>query len=204
MRDVNVLMVGVGGYGVILASDGMAEIGMNNGYDVKKTDSLCMAQRGGSVVSHVRWGKKVFSPMIKKGEVDFLLAFEQLEAARWASYLNPKGAAIVADSVVVPISAVAGDTPYPGWDEIKKILSHYTDNIYLVPATRIAQEANNPRAVNMAMLGFISAFLELPAEAWTDTMRRRLPSKFMKSSIEAFLKAAAEAKAAIQAKEHKR
>jgi indolepyruvate ferredoxin oxidoreductase beta subunit len=204
MRDVNVLMVGVGGYGVILASDGMAEIGMVNGYDVKKTDSLGMAQRGGSVVSHVRWGKKVYSPMIKKGEVDYLLAFEQLEAARWASYLSPKGTAVVADSVVIPVSAVTGDTPYPKWDAIAKILSQYTNNIYLVPAARIAGEVKNPRAVNMAMLGFISAFLELPAEAWTDTMRSRLPAKFMKSSIDAFLKARAEAEAAIQAKEHKR
>ena len=204
MKDVNVLMAGVGGYGVILASDGMAEIGANNGYDVKKTDSLGMAQRGGSVVSHVRWGKKVYSPMIKKGEVDFLLAFEQLEAARWISYVRPGGAAIVADSVVVPVSAVTGDTPYPKWDAIKKILSQYTANIYLVPADRIAAEVNNPRAVNMAMLGFLSAFLELPAEAWTDTMRRRLPSKFMQSSVDAFLKARAEAEAAIRTKENKR
>ena len=204
MRDVNVLMVGVGGYGVILASDGMAEIGMVNGYDVKKTDSLGMAQRGGSVVSHVRWGNKVYSPMIKKGEVDFLLAFEELESARWASYLRPGGAAIVADSVVIPVSAVTGDTPYPKWDAIKGILSQYSDKIYLVPATKIAEEVNNPRAVNMAMLGFLSAFLELPAAAWTDTMRRRLPAKFMKSSIDAFTKATTEAKAAIQAKEHKR
>ena len=203
MRGVDVLMVGVGGYGVILASDGMTEIGMNSGYDVKKTDSLGMAQRGGSVVSHVRWGKKVYSPMIKKGEVDFLLAFEQVEAARWASYLSPKGAAIVADSTVIPVSAVTGDTPYPGWDAVKEILSRYSENIYLVPADRIAEEVKNPRAVNMAMLGFLSAFLELPADAWTDTMRSRLPEKFMKSSIEAFLKARAEAEAAIQAKEHK-
>ena len=203
MKDVNVLMVGVGGYGVILASDGMAEIGMVNGYDVKKTDSLGMAQRGGSVVSHVRWGQKVYSPMIKKCEVDFLLAFEQLESARWASSLRPGGAAIVADSVVIPVSAVTGDTPYPKWDAIKGILSQYSDKIYLVPATKIAEEVNNPRAVNMAMLGFLSAFLELPAEAWTDTMKSRLPAKFMKSSIDAFLKARAEAEAAIRAKEHK-
>lgn len=200
MKDINVLMVGVGGYGVILASDGMAEIGMVNGYDVKKTDSLGMAQRGGSVVSHVRWGVKVYSPMIKKGEVDYLLAFEQIEAARWASYLSPEGAAIVADSTVIPVSAVTGDIPYPNWDAIKNILSQYCDNIYLVPADRIAGEVKNPRAVNMAMLGFLSAFLELPAEAWTDTMESRLPEKFKKSSIDAFLKARAEAEAAIQAK----
>jgi indolepyruvate ferredoxin oxidoreductase beta subunit len=199
MNDVNVLMVGVGGHGVILASDGMAEIGVNNGYDVKKSDSLGMAQRGGSVVSHVRWGKHVFSPMIKKGEVDFLLGFEQLEAARWASYLKPDGVAIVADVVVIPISAVDGKIPYPSWEEIKANLSGYTERIYLIPATRIAEEVGNPRAVNMAMLGFLSAFLELEPEAWTDTMRRRLPPKFMESSVQAFVKGAAEAKAMISA-----
>ena len=199
MNDVNVLMVGVGGHGVILASDGMSEIGMNNGYDVKKSDSLGMAQRGGSVVSHVRWGEHVYSPMIKKGEVDYLLGFEQLEAARWAPYLRPGGVAIVADVSVIPISAMDGKIPYPSWEEIKASLSGYTERIYLIPATRIAEEVGNPRAVNMAMLGFLSAFLELEPEAWTDTMRRRLPPKFMESSVEAFLKAAAEAKAMISA-----
>jgi indolepyruvate ferredoxin oxidoreductase beta subunit len=200
MKDVNVLMVGVGGYGVILASDGMAEIGMNNGYDVKKSDSLGMAQRGGSVVSHVRWGKHVYAPMIKKGEVDFLLGFEQLEAARWASYLKPGGVALVTDVVVIPISAIDGSIPYPNWDEIREILGQFTDRIYLIPATRIAEEVGNPRAVNMAMLGFLSAFLELKAEAWTDTMRRRLPPKFMESSVEAFLRGRSEGQAMTQVK----
>lgn len=204
MKDVNVLMAGVGGYGVILASDGMSEIGMNNGYDVKKTDSLGMAQRGGSVVSHVRWGEHVFSPMIKKGEADFLLGFEQLEAARWASYIKPDGVVIVADVVVIPISAIDGKIPYPSWDEIKGILSQYTDNIYLIPATGIANEVGNPRAVNMVMLGFLSAFLELEPEAWTETMRRRLPPKFMESNIEAFMRGVDEAKAVIQSKEIKK
>jgi indolepyruvate ferredoxin oxidoreductase beta subunit len=200
VKDVNVLMAGVGGYGVILASDGMAEIGMNNGYDVKKSDTLGMAQRGGSVVSHVRWGRHVFSPMIKKGEVDFMLGFEQLEAARWAPFIKPDGVVIVADVVVIPISAIDGKIPYPSWDEIRVILSQYTDKIYLIPATRIAQEVGNPRAVNMAMLGFLSAFLELGTEAWTETMRRRLPPKFMESSIEAFMRGTDEAKAIILGK----
>ena len=200
MKDVNVLMVGVGGYGVILASDGMAEIGMNNGYDVKKSDSLGMAQRGGSVVSHVRWGKHVYAPMIKKGEVDFLLGFEQLEAARWASYLKPGGVALVTDVVVIPISAIDGSIPYPSWDEIREILGQFTDRIYLIPATRIAEEVGNPRAVNMAMLGFLSAFLELESEAWTDTMRRRLPPKFMESSVEAFPKGRSEGQAMTRVK----
>ncbi|MCK5654159.1 MAG: indolepyruvate oxidoreductase subunit beta [Dehalococcoidia bacterium] len=200
MKDVNVLMAGVGGYGVIMASDGMAEIGMNNGYDVKKSDTLGMAQRGGSVVSHVRWGRHVFSPMIKKGEVDFMLGFEQLEAARWAPFIKPDGVVIVADVVVIPISAIDGKIPYPSWAEIRGILSQYTDKIYLISATRIAQEVGNPRAVNMAMLGFLSAFLELGTEAWTETMRRRLPPKFMESSIEAFMRGADEAEAIMQGK----
>jgi indolepyruvate ferredoxin oxidoreductase beta subunit len=204
MKDVNVLMVGVGGQGVIVASDAMSEIGMNNGYDVKKSDTLGMAQRGGSVVSHVRWGKHVFSPMIKKGDVDFLIGFEQLESARWAPYLKSGGVAVVADVVVVPVSVIGSTIPYPSLDEIKGILAQYTDQIYLIPATRIGIEVGNPRALNMIMLGSLSVFLEVEAEAWTENIRSRLPPKFVESSIEAFMRGADEAKAVVQAKEIKR
>ncbi len=194
MRDVNVLIVGVGGQGVILASDAMAEIGMNNGYDVKKSDSIGMAQRGGSVVSHVRWGQRIFSPMIKKGEADFLLGFEQLEAARWALYLKPGGTAIVADAAVIPASVIGGTTPYPNRSKVKKILSGYASDTYFIPATKICAGAGNPRALNMVMLGSLSAFLELKAEAWTEDIRRRLPPRFMESSLEAFSRGAANVK----------
>jgi len=195
MRDVNVLMAGVGGQGVILASDAMAEIGMNNGYDVKKSDSLGMAQRGGSVVSHVRWGGHVFSSMVKKGDVDFLLGFEQLEAARWAPYLKSGGVALVADVVVVPVSAIGSTTPYPSWEEIKGILAQYIDEIYLIPATRIGLEVGNPRALNVVMLGSLSVFLKLEAEAWIEDIRHRVPPKFVESSLEAFSRGVAEVKA---------
>jgi indolepyruvate ferredoxin oxidoreductase beta subunit len=204
MKDVNVLMVGVGGQGVILASDAMSEIGMNNGYDVKKTDSLGMAQRGGSVVSYVRWGKHVFSPMVKRGEADFLVGFEQLEAARWAPYLKPGGVAIVADVTVLPISIIGSKVTYPRWEDIEGILGQFTEQIYLIPAPRIAQEVGNPRAMNMVILGFLSAFLELTPEAWTDNIRRRLPPKFVESSLKAFTRGIEEAKAMIQAKGVKR
>lgn len=204
MKDVNVLMVGVGGQGVIMASDAMSEIGMNNGYDVKKSDTLGMAQRGGSVVSHVRWGKHVFSPMIKSGDVDFLVGFEQLESARWAPYLKSGGVALVADVVVVPVSVIGGTIPYPSWDEVKGILAQHTDQTYLVPATRIGLEVGNPRALNMVMLGSLSVFLELEAAAWTENIRRRLPTKFVESSIEAFVRSVDEARAMIQAKEIKK
>ncbi|MDY6912096.1 MAG: indolepyruvate oxidoreductase subunit beta [Chloroflexota bacterium] len=190
MTDTNVLMVGVGGQGVILASDAIAEIGMNAGYDVKKTDSLGMAQRGGSVVSNVRWGENIFAPMIKKGEVDFLVSFEEVEAARWASYLKPGGIAIIADVQVIPISAISGAIAYPVWDEIAKAIAQQTDQVYLIPATRIGEEVNNPKALNIVMLGALSEFLKLDTEAWIEDIRQTVPPKFLQSSLQAFHKGA--------------
>lgn len=200
MKEINVLMVGVGGQGVILASDTMSEVGMNNGYDVKKSDSLGMAQRGGSVVSHIRWGKHVFSPLIKKGEVDFLLGFEQLEAARWAPYLRSDGIAIVVDVVIVPVSVIGGNVPYPKWDKVEGILGQYIDKIYFLEATRISTEVGNPRALNMVLLGSLSIFLELEERAWTESIRQRLTPKFVESSLEAFSMGAAETRAIRLAK----
>ena len=192
MNAINVLMAGVGGQGVILASDAVSELGMNSGYDVKKSDSLGMAQRGGSVVSHVRWGAHVFSPLAKKGDIDYLLGFEQLEAARWAPYLKTGGVAIVADVAIVPASVIGDAIPYPDWNEIERILTQYTDEIYLVPATRISLEVGNPRALNMVMLGSLSVFLDLEVGVWTEGIRRRLPSQFVESSLVAFSRGAAE------------
>jgi indolepyruvate ferredoxin oxidoreductase beta subunit len=195
MKNVNVLVAGVGGQGVILSSDALTEICLNNGYDVKKSDSLGMAQRGGGVVSHVRMGTHVFSPLIKKGDVDLLVGFEQLEAARWAAYLRPNGVAIVSDVVIIPMSVIGSTTPYPSWDEIKGILSQYAREIYLIPATKIGLEVGNPRALNMVMLGSLSVFLELKVEAWTEDIRRRLPPDFVESSLEAFYRGASDTKA---------
>jgi indolepyruvate ferredoxin oxidoreductase beta subunit len=195
MNDINVLVVGVGGQGVILASDVLSELGIKNGYDVKKSDSIGMAQRGGSVVSHVRLGKHVFSPMIKKGEVDFLLGFERLEAARWAHYLKPGGIAIVADVEIVPVSVIHSKIPYPAWGEIRDILTKhtgYTGQVYLIPATGICLEVGNPRALNMVMLGALSKFLNIEREAWFDNLRLRLRPDFIESSLQAFTKGATE------------
>jgi indolepyruvate ferredoxin oxidoreductase beta subunit len=133
--------------------------------------------------------------MIKKGEVDFIIGFEQLEAARWAPYLRPGGVAIVSDAIVVPVSVVGGTTPYPSWDEIKNTLEQYTDRIYLIPADKISVDVGNPRAQNMVLLGALSVFLDLESEAWTEAMRQRLPSKFVKSSVAAFLRGANETRA---------
>jgi indolepyruvate ferredoxin oxidoreductase beta subunit len=194
MKEKNMLMVGVGGQGVIMASDATSEIGMKSGYDVKKSDTLGMAQRGGSVVSHVRWGKKVFSPMIKKGEVDFLIGFEQLEVARYIPYLKSGGIAMVADVTIIPVSVIGSIIPYPSWKMIEEMLYQYTDEVYLVPANRIIAEVGNTRVINMIMLGFLSTFLNLDTEIWVDNIRHRLRSQIVESNLEAFYKGEAEAR----------
>jgi indolepyruvate ferredoxin oxidoreductase beta subunit len=185
MKNINVLMVGVGGQGVILASDVLAEAAMLAGLDVKKSDSIGMAQRGGSVVSNIRFGDKVFSPLIGADEVDFLIGFEEIEAARWANYLRPDGVAIVADVVLVPLT-VSKTMPYPEWDRTNNILGEYTKSVYLVPAAEIGQAAGNTRALNVVLLGFLSMFLDIKPEIWREKLTEKLPPRFVKSSLEAF------------------
>ncbi len=186
MKNENILIVGVGGQGVILASDTVAEIGMNNGYDVKKSDSIGMAQRGGSVVSHVRWGEHVFSPIIKLGEVDYLVGFEKLEAARWANYLKPAGTAVISDVEIPPASLLSMNMSYPTHEELIDIIKTRTGNVYCIPATDICREAGNPRALNMVMLGALSVFLDLEESAWSSDIRGRLRQDFVESSLKAF------------------
>jgi indolepyruvate ferredoxin oxidoreductase beta subunit len=186
MNSENILIVGVGGQGVILASDTVAETGMNNGYDVKKSDSIGMAQRGGSVVSHVRWGEHVFSPIIKLGEVDYLVGFEKLEAARWSHYLKPGGTAIIADVEIPPASLLSMDMSYPTHEELIGTITASTENVHLIPATDICREAGNPRSLNMVMIGALSVFLDLEETAWSGDIRGRLRPDFVESSLKAF------------------
>lgn len=203
MKKINVLMVGVGGQGVILASDILSEVVMVSGYDVKKSDSIGMAQRGGSVVSNVSFGEKVFSPLIATGDADFLIGFEELEAARWAPYLKQDGVAIVADVVMVPIT-VNKDSPYPVWTRTEGILKEFTDRVYHVPAVEIGKETKNVRALNMVLLGFLSAFLDIKNETWQENIKKQLPSRFLESSLQAFACGAQEANKMVRIKEVER
>lgn len=185
MKNINVLMVGVGGQGVILASDILSEVAMLSGYDVKKSDSIGMAQRGGSVVSNIRFGEKVFSPLIGQGEVDFLIGFEQLEAARWANYLKSEGVTIVADVVLVPLT-VSKKAPYPEWDRVKAFLGEYAGRVFRVPVSEISAEIGNTRVLNVVLLGFLSYFLEIKNETWLANIKEKIPPRFVESSIRAF------------------
>jgi indolepyruvate ferredoxin oxidoreductase beta subunit len=189
MKNVSVLMVGVGGQGVILASDILAEVAMASGYDVKKSDSIGMAQRGGSVVSNIRFGERVFSPLIGAGEVDYLIGFEELESARWSPYLKQNGIAIVADVVLVPLT-ISEKAPHPEWEGTKAILGEYTEKVYLVPASEISAEIGNTRALNVVLLGFISHFLDIKQETWRETIKEKIPPRYAQSSIRAFKRGA--------------
>jgi indolepyruvate ferredoxin oxidoreductase beta subunit len=176
----------VGGQGNILASDLVGETALAAGYDVKKTDTLGMAQRGGSVISHLRIARKVWSPLISQGGVDLLISLEKLEAARWASYLSPKGTAIVNDHALPPLSVSLGNARYPSDEEILSILKHHTGNVHFIPATRRARELGNVRTLNIFMLGCASRFMPFTVELWKERIAERLPEHVRQINLTAF------------------
>ncbi|MBA7481654.1 hypothetical protein ES707_17128 [subsurface metagenome] len=186
MKNSNLLITGVGGQGIILASDIISETALTAGYDVKKTDTLGMAQRGGSVVSHVRIGSRVWSPLIKEGEVDILLAFEKLEAARWIQFLRPGAIVIINNHALPPLSVNLGNEPYPSDEQIANILKQRTDSIYFVDGTSRVKELGNTRMLNMFMLGCVSSFLPLKVNIWKESISRRLPPGILQINITAF------------------
>jgi len=186
VKKLDMLVTGVGGQGVVLATDIIGEAALIAGYDVKKTDTLGMAQRGGSVVSHVRIGQRVCSPLIKKGDVDILVAFEKLEAARWCYYLQPGGIAIINNLALPPLSVNMGNERYPSDKEITDILKRQTDRIYFIDGTHRARELGNARALNIFMLGTASVFVPLEVHAWEDSISRRLSPNIRQINITAF------------------
>ncbi len=186
MEKLDILVTGVGGQGVVLASDIIGEAALAAGYDVKKTDTLGMAQRGGSVVSNVRIGPEVRSPMIKDGEVGLLLAFEKLEAARWSNYLRPDAIAIINDYEQPPLSVSLGQGKYPTDGEITTALKRRTNRIYFVDGNRLARELGNVRTVNILMLGCLSVFTPLDADVWKKCISQRMSEKLRDINLTAF------------------
>jgi len=188
MKKLDILVVGVGGQGVILASDIIGETALSAQYDVKKADTLGMAQRGGSVISHVRIGRQVYSPLIKKGEADILIAFEKLEAARWNDYLQPGGVVIVNNHALPPSSVNVGNEQYLNDQEITSILKQRTDRICFINGTRHARELGNIRTLNIFMLGSASIFMPIEIQAWEDSICRHLSPNICQINIVAFRK----------------
>jgi len=186
MDNINILLTGVGGQGVVLASDILGDVALASGCDVKKTDTLGMAQRGGSVVTHMRMGAVVESPMIGEGEADFLLAFEKLEAARWSPYLKQTAFAVVNDQCIPPLSVSLGLNVYPDDASVRRILCHNGAKVVFIEGQHLAANLGNSKALNVLMLGALSVLLPFGRESWNDVIKQRLPAKILDINIEAF------------------
>lgn len=181
-KTYNVLIAGVGGQGVLLAGEILALAFMRAGFDVKKTETHGMAQRGGSVVSHVRAGKKVYSPLIPFGEADALLAFEKLEALRWAHYLKPEGILVINEQELKPLAVATGWAHYP--QDIYDRLSNF--KVKRVEASKRAEGLGDPRLGNSIVLGVLSLYLDLQEEEWKWAFTERVPPRLLSSNLEAF------------------
>jgi len=180
----NILMVGVGGQGVILASEILSEVMMRAGYDVKKSEVHGMAQRGGSVSTHVRFGSKVYSPLIKKGDADILFSFEVLESVRYLDFLKKDALIIVNNQKVLPPSVTLGADTYP--DNIPEILRERFSKVDMVDALEIAKRAGNSRALNVAFLGALSRYIDVDESMWKEAVSSMLPPKLVEVNIKAF------------------
>jgi len=187
VKTINFMVTGVGGQGALLASNVLAKVGVQAGYDVKKAEIHGMSQRGGSVFSHIRWGECVQSPVIGKGEVDYLIALEKLEILRYLDMLRPGGAALVGEFKIPPLSVSSGGDRYPTDAEIRAALSQLTDDFYLVPTLTLAKEAGNTRAHNVIMIGAISRLIEsVPGEVWLGILEAHVPKKHLELNRRAF------------------
>lgn len=179
----NVLIVGVGGQGTILASRVLSGVVQAAGYDVKVSEIHGMSQRGGSVVTQVRFGEKVNSPIIPAGKADLILAFELLEAMRHQPALTKDGKIIVNVQKIMPMPVVIGAAEYPenGLEELKA-----KADVTALDALDIAMKCNNPKAVNVVLLGVLSAHMDIAEQVWLDVLKEKVPAKFLEANLLAF------------------
>lgn len=180
----NLFLAGVGGQGILLASEVLCEAFLLGGYDVKKSEVHGMAQRGGAVTTHLRYGKKVHSPLIEPGAADLLIAFEKMEALRFAHFLSPEGAALVNAQEIYPPSVATGKERYPAG--IEERLRGFTPNLFVVDALAAALSLNEVRAVNIVMVGAVSRFLPLAEETYVEALRATLPERIVEVNAKAF------------------
>jgi len=181
---INVVMSGVGGQGVLVASDVLTMAAMHAGLDTKKSEVHGMAQRGGSVISMIRYGEKIHSPLIEKGKADIILAFEKLEALRYLDMLKPGGAVIVNSQQITPLSVFFTKTPYP--QDIEEVCRRKAEQVVIVDGIELAEEIGNPKVLNTIMLGALSNFLEFEPEDWLSAIEERVPPKTLEINRRAF------------------
>ena len=184
METKNVMIVGVGGQGSLLASKLLGRLLMSRGYDIKVSEVHGMSQRGGSVVTYVRFGQKVYSPVIDKGQADFIVSFELLEAARWTSFLKPGGKIIVNTQQVNPMPVIIGAAEYPE-NLVEKMLAAGL-NVDAMDALSLAEKAGTSKAVNLVLMGRLSRYFDIPEEEWMEAIEQSVPPKFLELNKKAF------------------
>jgi len=184
--NFNIVFSGVGGQGILLASEITADAVISSGLDVKKSEVHGMAQRGGSVVAHLRFGKKVYSPLIEAGTADIQVAFEMLESLRYLALLKPGGAVIVNTQKIPPLSVSTGILDYPA--DVPAELRDRGFDVYPVDALEVARAVGEVRTVNIVLMGAMSRFLPVTEKVFLDTIRKRVKPKFVDVNLEAFRK----------------
>lgn len=180
------ILVGVGGQGIILASDVLAEVGSALGYDVKKADVHGMSQRGGSVTSHVRWAPKVYSPVLPKGGAGYMLAFEVMEGARHLEYLAQGGAAIVNNQRIAPLPVASGLVKNVPTEDLMALIRERAGQVVEIDALGIAKELGQPAVVSTVLLGAVAPLLGADKDVWLGVIRRRVPAKWLAANEAAF------------------
>ncbi len=186
MESKNILLIGVGGQGIVLASEIMSEFFKRQGYDVKKSEVHGMAQRGGIVSSHVRIGEKVYSPMIEKGMADIMLSFEKMETLRWLYYVKPDGIIVSSNVKMVPPIVSTGAFEYPE-DVEDRILKERPD-AKLLDIVSALKELGNDKVTNVIMIGALSTMFDFEPEKWLDVIKEAVPKKVVDVNIKAFNK----------------
>ncbi len=184
MATKSIMLVGVGGQGTLLASRILGNTLLSQGYDVKVSEVHGMSQRGGSVVTYIKYGDEVYSPVIEKGEADVIISFEELEAARWLAYLKKGGKIITNTQQTPPMPVITGAMEYPA-DIVEKIKAKGVD-ITALDALALANEAGSSRAVNVVLMGVLSKTMDLPAEAWKKALEECVPPKALEINRKAF------------------
>ena len=184
METKNIMIVGVGGQGSLLASKLLGHLLLSQGYDVKVSEVHGMSQRGGSVVTYVRYGDHVYSPVIDRGEADFIVSFELLEAARWLPFLKKDGQIVTNTQQIDPKPVITGAVEYPQ-DLVKKLRSAGA-KVDAMNCLKLAKEAGSAKAVNIVLLGRLSHYFDLPQEAWMASLEANVPAKFLEMNKKGF------------------
>ncbi len=184
METKSMMIVGVGGQGTLLASKLLGRLLLEKGFDVKVSEVHGMSQRGGSVVTYVRWGDKVYSPIVGKGQADYIVSFELLEAARYTEYLKAGGMLVTNTQQVNPMPVIAGTAVYP--ERLVEKLADSGLEVDAIDAVSLAEEAGSSKAVNLVLMGRISRYFDFTEEEWMRAIGKSVPSKFLEMNRKAF------------------